>query len=460
MLMPLSLSRDAELYIDNEYDGDLVEKIRSSLEERQVGLPTRFLYDQRMPAEVLQSIKESFSLSKYDLIPGGRYHNFNDFFGFPNPLFDDKLHDEDLPPLDHPVLCAADSIMTVMEQQDVMLHFPYQKYDYVPQLIHEAAENPAVKRLRITLYRVASKSAVMEGLLAALRNGKEVEVFVEAKARFDEASNLFWGQELENAGAVVKYSYPGIKVHTKLLLIEAEEMLYGYLGTGNFNEKTAKLYADHALLTVDERLTQDMRQVFELLAGRLIMPKCKHLLVAPFTLREELLAMLDKEIKQAQAGKPAWCLLKMNSLEERGMVEKLYEASQAGVKIRLIVRGICSLVPGVPGMSENIEAISILDRFLEHSRVFIFCNKGKEKIYTASADWMSRNLFRRVEVAMPILDAAIRKELKEILELQWRDNTKARILNEAQDNDYRKQKKDQPAYRAQTDIYRFLADKL
>ena len=290
----VKLSRDAELYIDNEYDGDLVEKIRASLDARQVGLPTRFLYDQQMPTEVLEGIRASFSLSKYYLIPGGRYHNFNDFFGFPDPLSDGSLHDDDLPPLEHAVLRDADSIMEVMRQQDVMLHFPYQQYDYVPDLIREAASDPTVKRFRITLYRVAAKSAVMEGLLLALQNGKEVEVFVEAKARFDEASNLFWGQELEIAGATVKYSYPGIKVHTKLLLIEAEDRLYGYLGTGNFNEKTARLYADHALLTTDERLTQDARQVFELLAGRLIVPKCKHLLVAPFTLREELLAMLDK----------------------------------------------------------------------------------------------------------------------------------------------------------------------
>ncbi len=453
----VKLSRDAELYIDNEYDGDLVEKIRTSLDERQVGLPTRFLYDQRMPSEFLSALRKALSLSKYDLIPGGRYHNFNDFFGFPDPLNEASLHDEKLPPMEHPVLKRAGSIMETMRAQDFMLHFPYQQYDYVPQLIREAAVDKTVERLRITLYRVAAKSAVMEGLLLALKNGKEVEVFVEAKARFDEASNLYWGTELSKAGATVKYSYPGIKVHTKLLLIEGSGVNYAYLGTGNFNEKTARLYADHALFTTDERLTKDVRQVFELLAGRLIMPKCKHLLVAPFTLRQQLLSLLDKEIEQAKAGKPAWCFLKMNSLEERGMVEKLYEASQAGVKIRLIVRGICSLVPGVEGVSENIEVISILDRFLEHARVLVFCNKGKEKIYTASADWMSRNLFRRVEVAMPIYDEDVRKELMHIMELQWRDNSKARIINEAQDNIYRKPKKGDDFYRAQTDIYEYLA---
>ncbi|MEL6657114.1 MAG: polyphosphate kinase 1 [Bacteroidota bacterium] len=453
----VKVSRDAELYIDDEYSGDLLEKIKSSLATREGGLPTRFLYDQSMPKELLRQVRKTLGLSKYDLIPGSRYHNFNDFFGFPDPSNNPALHDEDWPPLEHPVLANAESLLEVIRGKDQMLHFPYQKYDYVPAVIAEAAQDPDVERLRITLYRVASKSAVVEALLQALQAGKKVEVFVEAKARFDEASNLFWGEELRKAGAEVRYSFPGIKVHTKLLLIEAKEKAnVAYLGTGNFNEKTAKLYADHALLTANEQLTIDVRQVFELLAGRLIMPKAKELLVAPFTLRSKLMKKIDREIKHAQAGKPARIFLKMNSLEERGIIDKLYEASNAGVQVQLIVRGICCLVPGVPGQSENITVISILDRLLEHARIYHFHNNGKEEWYTASADWMERNLFRRVEVAMPIFDEDLRDDLRKLMDLQWSDNTKARVINAEQDNAYRPKAKDDVAVRAQRDFYNYL----
>lgn len=453
----VKVSRDAELYIDDEYSGDLLEKIKTSLELREGGLPTRFLYDQTMPKELLKRVRKAFHLSKYDLIPGSRYHNFNDFFGFPDPTNNPELHDESWPPLSHPVLEQADSLLATIREADQMLHFPYQKYDYVPQLIEEAAEDPDVQRLRITLYRVASKSAVVEGLLKALANGKAVEVFVEAKARFDEASNLYWGEELKKAGAQVRYSFPGIKVHTKLLLIEAKEGVdVAYLGTGNFNEKTARLYADHALLTAHEQLAVDVRQVFELLAGRLLLPATKSLLVAPFTLRKQLIKKIEREIKHAHAGKPAHIFLKLNSLEERVMINKLYEASEAGVQVRLIVRGICCLVPGIFGQSENIEVISILDRFLEHARIYHFHNNGKEEWYTASADWMDRNLNRRVEVAMPIYEEHIRTDLRQLWDVQWADNTKARIINAAQDNAYRTADPSLPKRRAQLDYYNYL----
>ena len=453
----VKVSRDAELYIDDEYSGDLLEKIKMSLAEREGGLPTRFLYDQAMPKALLKQVRNVFGLSKFDLIPGSRYHNFNDFFGFPDPTDNPELHDEDWPPLPHADLEAADSLIEAIRQKDHMLHFPYQQYGYVSDLIEEAANDPDVYRLRITLYRVASKSAVVEGLLKALANGKQVEVFVEAKARFDEASNLYWGEELKNAGADVRYSFPGIKVHTKLLLIEAHQGAdVSYLGTGNFNEKTARLYADHALLTANPELSFDVRQVFELLAGRVIIPAAKKLLVAPFTLRQKLIKKIEREIKHAKAGRPAEMFLKMNSLEEQGIIDKLYQASQAGVKVRLIVRGICCLIPGVEGRSENIEIISILDRFLEHARVYYFHNNGNPEWYTASADWMDRNLFRRVEVAMPIYDEALQEELRTILEMQWSDNTKARIINAEQTNAYRPRETNAPIRRAQWDFYEYL----
>ena len=458
----IKVSRDAELYIEDEYSGDLVEKIRNSLDERNVGLPTRFLYDQCMPDEVRNRLKKALELSKNDLIPGARYHNFNDFFSFPIPEGAPHLVNAPQPPLSHPVLESAEAIIPMLQQQDIMLHFPYQKYDYVPQLIQEAVDDDAVEHLKITLYRVASKSAIVTALLEALKKGKKVTAFIEAKARFDEASNLYWGDQLKEAGAKVFYSYPGIKVHTKLLLIQRREgdelRNYAYLGTGNFNEKTAKLYCDHALLTADSRLTDEVAVVFSLLERKVIIPKCKHLLVSPFTTRDGFVNLINKEIERAKRGENAYMILKMNSLEDSKMVDHLYEASQAGVKIQLIVRGICSLVPGVEGLSENITVTSIVDRFLEHARVYIFGNGGDEIIYTASADWMTRNLDRRVEVVMPIYDPGIRKELRHIIDLQLNDNQKARYINASQTNPYKTE--GETPIRAQVDIYRFLANKL
>ncbi|MEM1319551.1 MAG: polyphosphate kinase 1 [Bacteroidota bacterium] len=460
----IKLSRDAELYIDDEFSGDLIEKIRRSLDNRDIGLPTRFLYDTRLPEALLDQLKTVFELSKNDLTPGGRYHNFNDFFGFPDPSKNSKLHDTQLPPLPHPELEHCDSLMEAIGQKDYMLHFPYQRYDYIPQLVREAAEDKQVEQIHITLYRVAGKSEVAQALLYAVQQGKKVTAFIEAKARFDEASNLYWGNQLKEAGAEVRYSFPGIKVHTKLLLISRREKkqlhYYSYLGTGNFNEKTARLYCDHALLTADQRLGREITQVFDLLEGKIIMPKCKHLLVSPFTTRKGFTAMIDKEITNARVGLPAYMILKMNSLEDQEMIEKLYEASQAGVKIQLIVRGICCLVPGVKGLSENIEAMSLVDRFLEHARVYIFANGGKEKMYTASADWMNRNLDRRVEVAMPIYDPEVYAELRQLIQLQLEDNRKARIIDQLQSNPYRRGPEEAPTVRAQIAAYELLKSKV
>jgi polyphosphate kinase len=453
----IKLSRDAELYLGDEYSGDLLAKIRASLAAREIGLPTRMLYDQRMPKPLLKLLRKRLGLSKYDLIPGSRYHNFNDFFAFPNPSERQELHDPPLPPLLHPILEGPTRLLQTIRKQDILLHFPYQRYDYVPQLVMEAAVDPAVNAIRITLYRVAGKSAIMDGLLAALEAGKHVQVFVEAKARFDEASNLYWGDRLAAAGAEVRYSFPGIKVHTKLLLIEAQDGDVAYLGTGNFNEKTAKLYADHALLTAAPTLVADTRRVFDLLAGKLLLPKTRQLLVAPYQLHDQILAKIDREIAHALAGRPAAMLIKLNSLEEQSVIDKLYEASQAGVEIRLIVRGICCLQAGVPGQSDNIEAISIVDRFLEHARVYHFHNAGQDEIYLASADWMTRNLHRRVEVAIPILDVNLRAELLHICKLQWADNCKARSLQQGQFNQLHKQEPGMEQVRAQVRTYEWLS---
>ena len=456
------LSRDAELYIDNEFDGDLLRKIEHSLTTRDLGLPTRFLYDGDMPSWMLNRLKKALHLSKYDMIPGARYHNFNDFFTFPQPPGREYLAYEPLPPLPHPQLEGADSLMEVIQATDVLLSFPYQKYDYVPQLIREAADHPEVRKIRITLYRVAKKSQVVQNLLYALQQGKQVEAFVEAKARFDEASNLYWGKEMTEAGAYVRYSYPAVKVHTKLLHIErrdpaGETIHYSYIGTGNFNEKTAKLYTDHALLTSRPNLGKDVERVFDLLRGKLILPRCKHLLVAPFNMEEEFLRLIDREIAIAQEGGHAYLFLKMNSLEEDTMIEKLRAAARAGVQVRLIVRGICRLVPE---KGEKIEIISIVDRFLEHARIFIFGNDGDERVYMGSADWMNRNLYRRVEVVTPIYDHLIKLELRRIMDMQWRDNQRARIISARHLNEYRKPRPGDGSFQAQLDIYRYFQRQL
>lgn len=459
----VKMSRDAEIYIDDEYSGDLIEKIRQGLEERNIGLPTRFLYDNRMPETLRLQLKAIFDLGKNEMIPGARYHNFNDFFGFPNPGNNPKLHYRIWPNLPHPELEKATSVMGAMRERDYLLHLPYQRFDYVGRLIREAAGDPLVKTIKITLYRAAAQSEIVKALIGACEQGKDVTVFIEAKARFDEASNLFWGEQLEKAGASVHYSYPGIKVHCKLLLIGCKETSvvprYGYIGTGNFNEKTALLYTDHALLTCQPKLTAEIGQVFDLLSRKIILPRCKQLLVAPFSMREAFLERVEREIEHAKDNHPAYMILKMNSLEDREMIAKLYQASRAGVHIRIIVRGICCLVPGVAGMSENISVTSIVDRFLEHARIYLFGNGGEEELYIASADWMTRNLDRRIEVAAPINDPVLFRELRNLLDFQLRDNVKARIINETQTNPYVERKAGDPDVRAQESSYLYLKAK-
>jgi polyphosphate kinase len=452
----IKLSRDAELYIGDEMAGNLVEKIKQSLQERDIGTPTRFLFDSEMPTEVLQFLRDHLQLHKQDLIYGGRYHNFNDLFSFPDPTQHPALHDPPRLPLPHPILRPQENLLDIIREGDQLLHFPYQQYDPVSQLLWQAAEAPDVTHIKITLYRVADNSSIARGLLKALERGKQVVVFVEVKARFDEASNLFWGQELKKAGAQVLYSIPNIKVHTKLMLIQSYQQAdIAYLGTGNFNEKTARLYGDHALLTARQDITHDVEQVFALLEGRILYPQCQKVQVAPFQLRNFFVSAIDREIALARQGLPARIIAKMNSLEDRDMIQKLYEASQAGVQIQLIIRGICCLQAGVAEWSENIEVISIVDRFLEHARIYWFQNNGEEELYLASADWMTRNLDRRVEVAFPIEDPQLKATLKHILNLQLGDNTKARWLDPARENQY-KNTPEHPKVRAQEAIYQFL----
>jgi polyphosphate kinase len=456
----IKISRDAELYLGDELDIDLVEQITASLAKRQSGTPTRFLYDSQMPEPLLEQLQSLLDIKDDDLMPGARYHNFHDFFRFPNLTENPLLQDLLLPPLPHYQIQDGDSIMGRMQHKDIMLHFPYQRYDYVLQFLRESAYNKQVKQIKITLYRVAEQSEVAKILIEAVKQGKQVTVFVEAKARFDEASNLYWGKELQQADAKVIYSFPDIKVHSKILLVikevEEKKTYYSYIGTGNFNEKTAKLYSDHALLTYDQKIGREVHQVFYLLERRILIPRTERLLVSPFSIRTKFEKMIQREIKNAQKGLPAYMIIKMNSLEDADIIEKLVEASQAGVNIKMIIRGICRLVPHIKGYTDNIEIISIVDRFLEHARVYIFCNGGNEKMYMASADWMLRNLDRRVEVAVPIRDRDAYKELRDIIDIQLADNQKARLINKEQSNEYKYRLSNEPKVRSQQEIYNYL----
>ncbi len=435
----VKLSRDADLYLEDEFSGDVVAKIRQSLRKRETGLPSRFLYDLQAPYALVAYLKQVFSLHDEDLVPGGRYHNLNDLMDFPR--FGLTEHsDPNLPVLPHPPFNQASSMFEAIRAKDQMLHFPYQSYDYVVQFLEQAANDPSVQEIWITLYRVARDSSIVQALIKAARKGIQVTAFVEVKARFDEAQNLHWADQMEAAGVRTCYSMPHLKVHAKLALVGRGEeeglRYYAYLSTGNFNEKTAALYTDLGLFTADPRLAEEVRQVFGYLVGEMPDPVFEHLLVAPFEMRQAFYDLIAYEQTQAMAGAPSGITLKMNSLEDPEIIKRLYEASQAGVPMRLLIRGICCLVPGVHGWSETIEARSIVDRFLEHARVYQFHDNGKQKVFVASADWMTRNLSRRVEVAFPLYDPEVKQQVVEMLEMQWADNTKARLLDAAQSNTY------------------------
>jgi polyphosphate kinase len=454
----IKLTRDAEIYIDDEFSGDLLEKIKKGISRRKTGKPSRFLYDERMPTEFLNFLKDSLMLQKEDFVPGAKYHNFSDFISFPR-IGPASLRDKKLPPIQVPDLQSTNNIWGVISNKDYLLYFPYHSYDYVIKFLKSAAEDPSVLSIALTLYRSAVDSQIIQNLIRAANKRKSVTVFIELKARFDEESNILWAQKLEDAGIKVLYSFPGLKVHSKICLVTRKEgntiKKYAYLATGNFNEKTAKLYSDFGLFTTNSNITNEIEHVFRFLKTEKNDFAYKHLLVAPFVMRKRFNEMIDTEIQNATNGKKASMDLKMNSLEDRKIIEKLYQASQAGVKIRVIVRGICCLIPGVKNLSENIEIISIVDRFLEHTRIFIFHNNGREKYYLASADWMRRNLSRRIEVAFPIYDNSIKKTLRSIFELQWRDNQKARIIDKEQINEYRRDDSGE-IRRSQMDTYEFL----
>jgi len=462
-IFEIKMSRDAELYIEDEFEGVLAEKIYASLAQRTDGQATRLLYDADIDKEVHKKLRKLLNLGKIDMMPGGRYHNFSDFFSFPDPSNNPELHFEELPALEHKVLGKTEDYFKVIAKKDQSLHFPFMSFNYVEKFLEQAASDPDVEAIKISLYRVADESQLTSSLIKAIENGIKVTIFVEAKARFDEANNIVWGRKFEEKGANVIYSYPKIKVHSKIMLVKRREngksKRYAYIGTGNFNSKTSKIYCDHAIFTADKRVTKELDRIFKVLDGKLIVPREKHLFISPFSTRRNFTKLVMNEIQFAKEGKKASIVAKMNSLEDEEMIELLYKASNAGVKIRLLIRGFTSLIPGVKGMSENIYITSIIDRFLEHGRIYLFENNGDEQIFFGSADWMGRNLDRRIEVITPIFDEDIAKEFKDILKIQLNDNVKARIQDKEESNTYVANKAGEKAIRSQYEIYEYLKSK-
>ena len=454
-------SRDAELELDPSINESLIEKMASSLKQRRRADAVRFVYDKTMPDALLSALRKSFGFGRYDsLIPGGRYHNSKDFLSFPNPgakTLEFKPHPKiNLPELDDPA-----SIFEVISARDVLLYFPYHSFDYIVDVLKTAALDPAVTAIKICLYRTAKNSRIAEALINAIHNGKRVTAVVELAARFDEQANIEMAHRLTEAGVEVIFGIPGLKVHCKLFSIERREegevRYYSHIGTGNFNEKTARLYTDFSFLTSDQTIGQDVAAVFNFLKFNYRLPTYETLLVSPHSSRSGLMERIDREIRHARQGYRAMMTLKCNNLVDRQLTLKLYEASQAGVSIRLIVRGMCSLLPGIKGVSENIEAISIIDRYLEHPRVYVFHNRGKPEYILGSADLMTRNIDFRVEVLCPIKDPALQQQLQDILDQQWYDNVKARELDSRQSNQIPPRGKTTTVLQAQEMIHRYLA---
>lgn len=457
----IQLTRDAELDIDKNVSDKFIEELKTSLDKRKKGKPMRLLYDTAMPFEMLGVLVTKLKIEAEGLIAGNRYHRFGDFIAFPNVGSKDLEYPPNVP-LKVRGLHRTESIFNKLAEKDYLVNLPYQSYDYIILFLREAAIDPKVTEINITLYRLAENSKVVNALINAVKNGKKVNCVVELKARFDEQANIFWTNRLMEEGVNVNYGLTDYKVHSKICLVKRIErrkaVYYANLATGNFNEKTARIYCDHSIFTAKKEIATDLLKLFNALNKRTVVKGFKHLIVSPLESRNKIYALIDREIKFAKSGKPSYMILKVNSLADEGIVEKLYDASNAGVKIRLIVRGICCLVPGIIGFSENITVISIIDKFLEHARVFIFGNNGKEEMFLSSADLMSRNFEHRVEVGFPVLDDEVRQEIKDIIDFQLQDNVKARDINQLNNNKYHKNRLGTKV-RAQVQTYNYLKNK-
>ena len=460
----IKISRDADIYLDDEKGGNIVENIRKKVKKRKIGALSRFMYDSNMPDDFLAFICNAFGITTDDLVLGGRYNNLQDLIKLPNPR--GKELEQQVPsPMRVPFLDEMGSVFRAVKKRDILLHFPYQSFDYLIRFLMEAAFDPKVDEIKITQYRVAENSAVINTLISAAQNGKKVTVFVELKARFDEENNMSTAERMEQAGIRIIYSIPGLKVHAKVAVILRKDTEDGckrrdfaYLSTGNFNEKTAHIYSDMALLTSNAELITDINKVFAVLEGKLAGPTFRHLLVARFNMVPELTRMIHREIEHVKAGRKGRIVLKMNGLHDQNMINELYNASENGVEIDLIVRGICCLVPNRP-FSANIKVTRIVDMFLEHSRIWYFYNDGEEELFLTSADWMRRNLNRRIETAFPILNAEIKRNIIDILNIQLQDNVKACLIDEHLHNNF-KRDGNPVKVRAQLAVYEYLKNKI
>ena len=458
------VTRDAEIDIDQDLSTNIIQKIEKAIKNRRKGKPVRFVYDREMDAGLLEYLIRRLNLSKRDnLIPGGRIHNFRHFMDFPEQVFKEKRHRKK--PFDHPLLTVR-RVTDVILEKDVMLHFPYHSFLPLIDLIREAAFDPDVTTIKITCYRLAEQSKIINALINAVRNGKEVIVMLELRARFEEEANIEWKNRLEDEGAKVLIEIPNLKVHSKICVIKKRTkdnnfLMYGFVSTGNLNERTSKVYADHCLLTSNQKIMADVNRMFNYLeqpkTGLNFLKDCKTLIPSPMFVKKEMLRLIDEEIKQARKKKPAAITLKMNSLSDEEMIQKLYDAAKAGVQIKLIIRGVFCMLTENKKYEKPVRAISIVDEYLEHARVWVFHNRGKEKVYISSADWMRRNLEHRIEATCPIWHEELKQELKDILDIQLQDNVKARWLDNELSNDYVHTTKKK--IRSQVETYNYLYKK-
>ncbi|MBB1140117.1 polyphosphate kinase 1 [Myroides sp. WP-1] len=459
----IKITRDAELGVDTDLHKSFVEKISSGVRDRKEGEIVRFVYDQEMDQDLLEYLLENVEIEMNDsIIPGGRYHNRRDYMSFPTLGRSDLTYPKQIPAA-VVGLDMEDSIIQQLQKRDYLIYTPYQSFSYLVRLLREAALDPQVLSIKITLYRLAKNSQIISSLINAVKNGKKVIAQIELQARFDEASNIYYSELMQSEGVQLIFGVKGLKVHSKICVIERLEnkkiKRYGFVSTGNFNESSAKIYTDVTLLTSHNQIMKEVSKVFEFLQVNYRVHKYKDLLVSPHYTRSGFNKLIDREIRNAKNGLPASIRLKMNSLSDLRMVDRLYEASNVGVKIQLIIRGICCLVPGIPGMSENIEAISVVDRFLEHSRIYIFGNNNNPEVYISSADFMTRNLDERVEVTCPIYDDRIKQELIETFEIGWKGNIKTRIQSGDLSNKYRK-REGEADFQSQKEMYRYYKNKL
>jgi polyphosphate kinase len=437
----IKFTRDSELDLDNDISKSFLELMEESLKQRKKGSTLRLVYDMAIPEELLATVTRKMHITKADLkMGGGRYHNFKDFMDFPS-IGPPEISAAPMPPVRHHRLAYGKSVLQAIREEELLIHFPYQSFIHIIDMLREASIDPTVRSIKMTIYRAAPNSKVINALINAARNGKAVTVYMELQARFDEKANIYWAERLQEEGVKITRTIPGFKVHAKLILIKKvegrKEILYSNISTGNFNELTSKIYTDTSLLTTDPVIGREVNQVFSLFEANYQPVKFSKLIVSPFNTRSSILRLLNHEIKSVKEGKEGWVILKLNSLVDEAVAQKICEAADAGVKVSLLVRGICVLMPSTEEQKKNIGMISVVDHYLEHSRIFVFCNDGKPLYYLSSADLMTRNLDHRIEVTVPVTNPVLQQELHDYLMIQLRDNVKARHTDPDHLNSYR-----------------------